>query len=1083
MTGLQKQVLEIPLVGGLSQHIAPEVAPVGALYDLTNVEIDRVGNVARRHGYDLMSRAAFNVGTSSVSSTMGIPKKIGGRRDELWVLTSESYYLGSGGGGGGSGDMLWTYSAELNAWKPHTKVPRPTMERWGGIANSGATPEHASVGFVTSGETSLIVLAYVVLSVTSGNAPGVHVVVYDATSRAVIVEDTIIDATTQPAIVQVVSVGGVAMVLWTTTSSSVVEFSAFNAGNADAGFSAAAILVPSTSGRYAATTDGTSLFVFYGGFASSDVFLERFSTAGLSAGALLVDNSPGFGPSIACCYGGGRIHMAWAGGGGPFLRYASVSTAGAGLTTPIQVSTFADSLSCSIAAVSADLATIFYNRDTSISGGPVTGSAAFRTYWRQVSFGSTSPVVGTDEHLMIGVLIQGEPFAFDNRVFLPVVGADLENQFRVPAGSSPAGYNGYGHVLLEIPADAGPGSGYITPFPVACWSRDASQANGTLTFIRYSGAIATNGAFGNDSDRYVATLRLLRNTDRFGGGARDPGGGSLIEPTLDTTGAYGVDIVRLAFDDKKRWQHAEFNNCALIASALPYCYDSLQAHECGYVFRPAILGILEDGVGSFATGDRPLYKATYEWEDVHGDRWFSDSSYPAEHEIVGSSKSLDICVRNPNLTAKPLGGNSFAGRIKVCLFRATSAASEDFQKIGEKYADTYGSQNLVFVDSGADDFSEAERCYTVGGELDNCLAPPCRSLVQHGSRLACISTDDGKLYLSKESRYQRGIEWSAYLSMSLPQRGMALVSDESALIVLCEKSIFALEGSGPDALGQPPDGFGRLSLLAHDKGCSEVNAAWRTPVGAIYRGYQGLWMVTNQLGFAFVGEPVVDFTDQVLRFVDGALDTRNGRLRLLCLMLNGDYRILNFWYDSNRWSIDTVEASEGTQYSSTVFQGDHYRALEDGVYKASYTNFHDGHATPIYLASVRTGWLRMGAMHDFKRVWRALGTVGKIRAEAVSPVLDLRFTVENEDGVCASRLFQAATFQPLTDWSVRMHLARQKGKAFRLQMAEVNTLESDEIDPDDLVPVRESPGYTYSSLGLEYGVKRGAAKLPAARTK
>lgn len=1070
MTGLAKQVLEIPIVGGLSQQIAPEVAPPGALYDLTNVEIDRIGNASRRHGHELMTNAAFVVGTNSVSSTMGTPRKIGGRADELWVISAESYYLGSGGGGGAAGDMLWTYSPELDAWKPHSHVPRPTLERWAGLSNSGLSPEHASVGFVQSGDTRLIVVAYAVVQNGSGNVAGLHVTVFDATSRAIIIEDQVLD--TDPCgKARVVSIGGKAMIVWLPSLGSVLKFSVFDAANADDGFSAAANLASATasSSVWTTCTDGTSLFLFYIGFASFNARLERFDTAGASAGAVLIDNAAS-GINLGCCVAGGRVHMAWISG---VARYASITTAGAGLTSPINVGSGAADQAV-VAALDADNATVFYSKAQTLSSPPtVMGSAVHELFWRQISGGSSAPAAAATEHETINLVIQSDPFVFDNRVFLPVTGADLENEFR-SVGSS-ADYSGYGHAIVEVSQDTGTGSAYMSLFPVAVWSRDASKSNGGLAI--------PSAAFGDDSDRYLCSLRLVRNIDRFGGGAQNPGGGSLSEPVVATTEAYGIDVIRLAFDDKKRWAHSEINSCVDIASALPFSYDGLLAHECGFVFRPEITGIVEDGVGSFQANDEPTYHVTYEWEDVHGDRWISDTSFAAQRRIVAvGGTSLTICVRLLTLSAKPLGGNYSYGRIKVQLHRAMSSAREDFQKIGEKYIDLYGTSNVTFNDDGADDFQSAERLYTVGGELDNGLQPPCRALTQHGARLACISTDDGKLWLTKETRFQRGIEWSPYLTVPLPQRGMALASSEAALIVLCEKSIYALEGYGPDALGQPPNSW-RLTLLSHDKGCSEINASWRTPAGILYRGYQGLWMIGGQLGFSFIGEAVSDFTDQVERFVDGALDTRHARLRLLCLMDSGDYRVLNYWYDSNRWSIDTIEESEGTQFSSTVFQGTYHRALSSGVYKASETLFRDALATPLYLASVRTGWLRMGAMHEFKRVWRGLATVGKIRAEEAEPVLDLQFTIENENGICASKTFSSSLFPALSDWAIRMHLAKQKGKAFRMQLTEVPNDDTENFSAELGGYVFQPPGYTYTSLGLEYGVKRGAAKLPATRTK
>jgi hypothetical protein len=842
---------------------------------------------------------------------------------------------------------------------------------------------------------------------------------------------------------------------------------------------------------FSTTTDGTDYYIIRTDPTNLTIYRLSAATFGF-IGSGIVDTGAAVGYK-GLCFSNNRLFFSYVGqiaGPNYVIKTGSIFV-GLGLGTlagPIiltnTVHPLADYIDTQIVATGLSECYVIFEQSIPQSVPPaVTGTAAQQFYWMKITAADTAPVAGTLHHL-IGISSTGAPFTFDSRIFVPIVGFDIENQFRDKTHPQYP-YSGYGHVLIELSThDNVSGSSYETCFPVALWARDNSNANGVSSVTGLAPNIKTKGGFGIDSDRYVATIRAVRLVDRFGQGGRDPSGSIASQPSVNTNIAYGIDIMRIAFDDNKRWQTADLGDVTVIACGLPFAYDGSNAHECGHVFRPEILGLLEGAgaSGSFVVGTQPRYKVTYDWEDANGDSWYSDTSYPADLITANVNSSIDIAVRLPVLTAKPMAGSNFTGKLRVSLYRSLPAAPDDFQRIDQKYINTYDTSTVKFTDFGTDTFQGSERAYIVGGETDNSCAPPCICICQHGARLFAISTDDNCLYFTKEKRAQRGIEWSQYQRIKLPQRGMALRAIDSALIVFCEKSIYMLEGQGPDALGNPVDGYSRLSLLSYDQGCSERCSAWRIPQGIIFRGYQGLWMINSSLGLTNIGDPVRDFTDQVVRFVDGSLDTKRARLRLMCFMLDGSYKILNYWYDTMRWSVDTIGSSEGTQFSSTVHQGVYYRALQLGVFQQSDIFYRDGEQFPIYLSSVQTGWLKMGGMHDFKRVWRGLATIGKVRGEYNNPSLDIILTVENEDGICVQKTFSGDLFEVLSDWSIRVHLEKQKGKAFRIRVEETPNDKTYATGGEGGY-INTPYGYTFSCLSLEYGVKRGAAKLPAARTK
>jgi len=430
---------------------------------------------------------------------------------------------------------------------------------------------------------------------------------------------------------------------------------------------------------------------------------------------------------------------------------------------------------------------------------------------------------------------------------------------------------------------------------------------------------------------------------------------------------------------------------------------------------------------------------------------------------------------------KPDGAHNFSGRVKVNVYRAYDSSPTEYKLIDSTTHmvwDGGGFRDLDYhtvTDSNVD-FSTAEDIYTFGDELDNSVAPSCVSLIQHRDRLFAIDLETNSLCYTKPFRPGRGIEWSRFQNKALPQRGMALGSLEGSLIVLTDKSILVLDGPGPSATGVPPDAFARFAVLSQDQGCSELCAAWRCPRGLVFRSHQGLWLITPQMGIVYIGAAVEEVVKSIDYFIDGAVDERLGCLRLLGYT-GGDYKALVYWYDSDRWSVDSYFLTPaGTQYSSTVLQGEYYMASSVGVRKRNDSVWQDGtevvaSGDSVYRAVFQTGWIRFDSAASFKRLWRVLLTLRTQLAK--EDQWGIRVTVDTDDKSSTFDFYpEDFTTTGFFNGTLRAHLKYQKGQRFRITVSE---LQGEAL-------AAYNAGYSFSSLGFELGMKRGAAKLGQERS-
>lgn len=1088
-TGLQKTTLDVSFKAGLIEKIAPEMAPPEGMYRLENVELDKVGAYKRRRGFSFMTSAVLG---PSAFGTFGVPKKVAGRAGELFVISEDPGYLGSGGGSGVSGSVVWSYSPQSNAWRAHSKVPSCTAEREASIINGQTVPKWFNSAFcykTSTNDHKYLVLSYQQNSWAGSNI-GIRAMVWDTESQTEILEDRVVATTTIENKVQSITVGSrYALIIYREISVSAVDMKVvvYDAETPNQGFSAPMTLLSGSQhgGRgWAIGTDGSDVYLLTiasgttgGAYADHAAYCFRYGitwSAAVQTGSLALDLADDCNPGITVA--GGRVHASFKQQTtlDPFYRNFSTTLANAGNGIAMDATSVEGGGHVLVAAINADEACVFWQE---AAVGSVAGMG-----WRWVKLGTTvSIATRTATHRQWGLAPRSHPFTLNSRVYIAVTGVSAPASDGTYAGGAGIGGN-LGHVLVEVNSSGtvedSAGGAYGQMMPVALWSRDISLD-----------APAAVPSFAVDGDVYITSIRESRKSDAlFIDAPTAPG---VRVPTPHTVAVWAFDAMHVRFNDLKRWQHAEIDDLTVVASALPYAYDGERAHECGYVFRPVIQTAVKvnAGTGGFPANTVVTYKTVYEWEDFVGRRWFSDTSYPAQVSMDASSGDVTLTIRPPWLTVKPEGSFDFTARVKVNVYRSTQDAPEEFELLSTTThmiwggGGAYDNALITLTDAGVN-LSTTERAYIFGGELDNYVAPSCRSLIQHRDRLFAINLEDNSLWYTKPFNRGRGIEWSRFQTKALPQKGVALASIEGSLLVFTNKSILVLEGPGPSSTGIPPDAFSRFSVLSQDQGCSEVNAAWRTPRGVVFRSHQGLWLVTPQLAIIYIGAAVQDAMQNVTYFIDGQLDERLGCLRLLArvsIVASAEiFRTFVYWYDTDRWSIDTCDDTiAGTQYSTLFLSGQYYAATALGVRKRSDSRFLDGNessSTAVYQAVVQTGWYRFDSMASFKRLWRVLPS---FRLPAPSNSQHLNVTVETNQNSSTFGFLPATYDSALTafDGSLRLHVKYQKGQRYRITLAESLTHNTAAGDP----PFGPA-GYTFTGIGFELGMKRGAAKLGAEKT-
>lgn len=485
------------------------------------------------------------------------------------------------------------------------------------------------------------------------------------------------------------------------------------------------------------------------------------------------------------------------------------------------------------------------------------------------------------------------------------------------------------------------------------------------------------------------------------------------------------------------------------------------------------------------SGTRRGIKVLWEWTD---DRGNVHRSAPSRETAFNTSTQTNISVYvfNPKYTLSQLSLplDEVTDGYKTKDIRIRLYATGDRSAGGSNIFTLQDDADVSVTDIGSGyyrlswnsaNYEYGVPLYTESGELSSECPPAFKWLAVARNRVFGISADDPSfIWYSKPMRPTVAVEWSSVLGIAHPEdheafTGIAALDDK--VILFKERSIYFLTGEGLDALGGG-GGFQGPFRIASDTGCSRPRSIVDGPFGVAFLGEKGFYLLDRGLNVKYLGGPVEDtsvsrspantaiqginppFPNSAVLIPDRHevrwLNTTTGTTTADCLVWN---------YANNAWSLHTDVAGKHAVY----WNGRYTRLTEfeyvfgesDTEYRDAYENGATYTVSALPLMKVRTPWIRFGNFAGFQRLNRVIVTGTKYGG-----YVNIR-AVYN-DGV--GTVSQSEGFTTITDSS--------SGTPFRVmfrpKMPRCTSVRFEIYE--SLAAPGSSRGFVPAAITLEYGV-------------
>lgn len=1048
--GLRQVNAEMLLTKGIEQKVPDVVIPDESLARAENVDFSKVGIAKKRQGFVPNSNLVLNAGVLDEVRRLGVRQ-----RREVLCITETVTQIGSSAGVGNAGDTLFSYSEQAERWIVRGKMPRPNVD----VLWTSSTPGDGNIqnDFVIGGIGNYVCIAHQTNNPNDTQSPIMtRVVVFDVGGEVngalreapTVIIDTMF-VVSAPDLVGWFSAGDNVWLVYAAQDNAgaysaarafrqgAVAFDATETPIYSLATDSAGVAVGAASG------DGTSIFAIFkfigGGYVlrKFDENMARVAESVLNTAVLLpsqeqaIDARLGHVDVTRRDISTGRVYIS---------RYEKsnldqdinnsfVTTGAAGGPSNLTICTVNDT----------DAVILWANCNTTT----ITTQPTFLTIAGvRMSTGAAGLFMS---HM--GLVPYAQPFIMDGRVFFVAVhssGYVRPNSSLTDLTGTQPGEESF--MCFQIPLDnLNP---YNVPFPAAQWDfgqcvvKCAPQGAGGL------GTLWVNGrtVYQSGSGLYVLT------SGAYGAG----------QTALDWLAL--PRLTRLEFGDAThRWRHEEFHDLAAFAGGIPFVYDGTRTYEMpAALHQPIPLGWGAIVGGTLPDGVEIQLQSAMLYVDGNGRECWSQPSriVRVTPSSSGTHQAIHIVIMPVTTTMKPDMGNNFTGRLKLYLFAATQSASNEF-KVAAPPVDINPYDIFPVTMSITDPWPESnDLMYTSGFELDNYPAPPCRAMAVHSGRVFMIASDSNELFYTKPFRANRGPEFALGQSIPLPDKGTALASINDRLAIFTHRSVLAIQGDGPDVTGAPPDAFSRPVLVSQDYGCIEYCAVGRTPLGIVFRGQQGFYLLSMGFDVSYIGGQVEDITSKWLSTRSIVHDQKNACCRITGF--TGDRsEELCFWYDTKRWSLNVL----GSDVVDSVALGDNLLVAVTDTTVAVASRYRLGSRATApasqdfgesYTQTLETGWLSFQNAGVFKRIWRVYAQVRAFDSDAT-----VRFQIwkDWEDRVSSDREFELTSLDTEARL-LRVHLKHQKLKAVKVRI----TVTSD------------GQGVDILKLGFELGVRKSGPK-------
>lgn len=1034
---LQKQYKQFFYTQGIDTKIYPDATPIGKLHLLQNAKMTQFGVVKKRYGMSLAPTAVAFQNSTSVA-TLPTMKKLLTLNDALFAVGQNTH---TGNPTLPSEDRIYSFNSTLQAWPDLGSACSVIMESFEvGSSEGGSGFNVSQRDIATNGS-----VVCVVTGVINGNiAQGSTFCLIDAnTSETIWKINTV--GLCQPRTVWSATLGAFIICYLSSSTDGKIYYATINPTTLTysvvGSFITTFWMSDNTSNLYDIVNQSVSgteyLYVMYkDGSASGRVTINRYAVTNISSGSVVntVLFAVGFKPvyCLSIFLAGTDIGVAGSDASNFFLGSTSASLSI--IQAPTSVATAVDIVFGSSNVINS-LNTIFYQ--------PHGTNTVQVTHWNHTS-GSFS-----------------------------LTGFLGKNNYQI--ASRPFTYNGADHILLCYVSTGG----LAIQNSLFLFFVDGNQSLGgggsnflhqVLGRMFYGEAIEWSGVPNSSNMPSVVALNSSKfitvkatSVDRSS---------SSLPPVQDR-------LIAMDFSNSNAYQNKSIGRQSLHTGGSLKLFDGSTDANLGFLIAPEPPTVASQTTGGSMTLTGVYsYVFVLKWLDAKGHVYRSAPSVPLSVTLTGSNNAINFNLPNESwgyassektLNFAALAANAY---VTVEAYRTIAAGTTYF------FNNFLTSQIALNSPPALDNVSDttigsAEILYTTGGVLEHDALDACRAITTWDNRAWMII--DNELYYSNSFDPSDVVNASEFFILPTDRSGGRLTGVaallNNLLIFTKTKIYYITGGGGPNNTGAGTQ-YTIPELIDNSIGCFSQSSIVETGNDVMFQAGQQYWTIDAGLNIQPTGQEISHFLSESTVVNQASIFQRDNEVRI---QTDNEQFVYN--QVTQTWMRNTGLCA-GKSFA--LYNGVPYGIDVSGrVVYENQASFQDA-GTPIELRVI-TGWINLGAITGFQRVWKVFlhnryysdHTLNvNVYYDYLPKVVDTyqfvassanlaNFTNDNE--------FTSVPYSGGGDpYTIKLGLSRQKCQAVRFEIFDSN--QSGSCRSLDLI-----------SISMVLGIKDVGAKLPATR--
>lgn len=299
----------------------------------------------------------------------------------------------------------------------------------------------------------------------------------------------------------------------------------------------------------------------------------------------------------------------------------------------------------------------------------------------------------------------------------------------------------------------------------------------------------------------------------------------------------------------------EVNGAALLASGVTIEHDSDITSEHAPLVRPRLTVVQTATPSTYGSNiTNCSVVAIYRWVDARGFIHRSAPSAPVETGAVTvAAERIDVYVSIPAFTAYLVDTSLTTLQVlEPELYITTDGGTTYYlaeEGTGEKkIQDGFDARSTTWVyEDVHPGLTSMPQIYSAGAGGSELVAEPPPSFLHWahiGDRIIAIDAEDRtRIWPSKPMVSEISPEWSTANTFTVGDNAVAVVSLGGNPTFLCERGVWQVYGAGPDANGN--GFFSPAQRISHECSCIDPLSVCRTPMGVVFRGRKGFYLIND----------------------------------------------------------------------------------------------------------------------------------------------------------------------------------------------------------------------------------------------